>query len=223
MSCKRWEQSIFLHAHGQLTGPKRVLVESHIQSCGTCRTRWARWVVERDQLRRNLAPLPQAGWEMHRSVDSVGARIRAEGRTGTPSGTPRQAAAAGPRRGLVLVCAAILLGVALSAAAALWDPLMGERGLLTFGKSQDAGIARPLGILCPPGGPLTGPRVPHAPRAPRAPGLGIPMVPRGTVGPPPAAPTPNPGGPCPGRPDCPENGLLSPGTSPGRTPAGGLR
>jgi anti-sigma factor RsiW len=118
MSCPRLEQSVFLHAHGQLPGIRGWMVESHLQRCTVCRARWAQWTVERDQFRRALAPMPADPVGFTGLTAAVGARIRAE--RAVPVETP-----APPRPAPAMVAFALTtvsLAVGISAFAAFWQP-----------------------------------------------------------------------------------------------------
>lgn len=123
MSCPRLEQSVFLHAHGQLQGIQSWLVESHLQRCSVCRAQWAQWTVERDQLRRAFSPMPADPVGLTGLSAAVGARIRTE--RAMPGEEP---ARVHPRRSspsLVAVALAVaLLAVAISALAAFWQPVV---------------------------------------------------------------------------------------------------
>jgi anti-sigma factor RsiW len=122
MSCPRLEQSVFLHAHGQLDGAKGWLVETHLQHCAMCRARWAQWTVERDQLRRAFAPLPADPAGLTGLTVAVGARIRTE--RAFPEDLPSPAR---PRFSLGLAGVALavaLLAVGISALAAYWQPVV---------------------------------------------------------------------------------------------------
>lgn len=117
MSCPRLEQSVFLHAHGQLPGIRGWLVESHLQRCTVCRARWAQWTVERDQLRRALAPMPAAPVGLTGLTAAVGARIRTE------RPLPEETRPARPTPVAVAFALTVTsLAVGISALAAFWQP-----------------------------------------------------------------------------------------------------
>lgn len=127
MTCSRHEHSLFLHAHGQLSGMKRWFLESHLQSCDMCRARWARCVVEKDALRRALAPVYELDSPARSLMDDVSSRIRVERQD--PGFAPLAALALGggrlssaphPRRALLMAVAVAALAIALSALAAYW-------------------------------------------------------------------------------------------------------
>jgi anti-sigma factor RsiW len=123
MSCPRLEQSVFLHAHGQLNGVQSWLVESHLQHCTVCRARWAQWTVERDRLRRAFAPLPADPVGLTGLSAAVGARIRTE--RAFPEETSSRPRRPGLSRAPVAVALAVtLLAVAISALAAFWQPVV---------------------------------------------------------------------------------------------------
>jgi len=116
------EMSLFLYAHGQLHGPRRLLVESHLETCDTCRARWARWVVEKDALRRSFSPMPVLDAPSQRLMDAVAASVRTERsvaeRVDCVSGhgvTPRRYAGA-------LALAAVLVVAGLAGAVGVWKP-----------------------------------------------------------------------------------------------------
>ncbi len=77
-SCERREPDVLLHAHGHLTGIRRVMLEDHLRSCHRCRARWARWSVERIALRRQLGPAPRLGNETSPLLSAVACRVRRE-------------------------------------------------------------------------------------------------------------------------------------------------
>ncbi len=147
MTCTRWEHNVFLLSHGQMGGLKRIATESHLQTCPSCRARWARWVVERDSLRKGLAPLPQAGWEENRLLDAVGARIRTEVREGAHRRAGRPAGLGRDRRVRVGLLAAVcvLFGMGISALAANWAPLFGRPTEYVSG-APGHGMAGPVGL-----------------------------------------------------------------------------
>ena len=46
MSCGRYEQSLFLYAHGQLDGQARRQLELHLRECEACCLQWRQWIGE---------------------------------------------------------------------------------------------------------------------------------------------------------------------------------
>lgn len=122
MSCPRLEQSVFLHAHGQLNGVQSWLVEAHLQQCPVCRARWAQWTVERDRLRRAFSPLPADPVGLTGLSAAVGARIRTERALpeDTAGRTPQPALS---RTTVAVSLAVALLAIGISALAAFWQPV----------------------------------------------------------------------------------------------------
>ena len=120
MSCHRHEPSLFLLAHGQLTGIQRWYLESHLRRCPACREQWAQWVVEKDRLRRAFSPMPVQAAQPGDLMVSVGARIRGEARPqllDKPEPVPYT-----PRRWAVLAVAAATLALAVAAMASYLAP-----------------------------------------------------------------------------------------------------
>lgn len=141
MKCTRYEPSLLLHAHGQLSGVERLWIEAHLQGCPPCRIKWARFAAEKERLRQHLHPVPA---ENGRLVELVGARIRREGRALAPA----RGSGGNPGQVLALAILAALLAVALSALAAFWGPLA----------RSNAGVVRidtpPAGEGCAPAHPV---------------------------------------------------------------------
>jgi anti-sigma factor RsiW len=124
MTCGRHEPMLLLHAHGQLQGYRRRWLDAHLHECSVCRGRWARWVVERDVLRRSLSAEPDIDRGATRLMDAVASRIRSE--------SPRSENYIPQRRPLAWLhellplagTAAVILSVSalVSAMAAFWEP-----------------------------------------------------------------------------------------------------
>lgn len=174
MKCSRHEMSVFLHAHGQLQGIRRLLLESHLENCDTCRARWARWAVEKDKLRRALAPLPILDRRGRVMMDGVGAGIRLE----RPA---RGEAAAGQtiKRRLVLVVLAAALALCASALAAYWQPVACHLGgAITAPPNPEASRPDPSCVTCHPSQSAHHPGTPGA-----APKLASPQKPPSVVKP----------------------------------------
>lgn len=153
MSCARYETSIFLHAHNQLSGVRRWLAESHIHSCPVCRARWAQWSVERDRLRRAFSPLPPDPTHLGGVTASVAARIRVE--RPTVVAAPRTSAAGrGVNTQKVVVALAVvaILAAGISAFASFW-----EAPAPTCTISPAPRGADPYGPTCPGSPPATVP------------------------------------------------------------------
>lgn len=136
MICHRCERALFMHAHGELGGVERFLLQCHLEGCDECRARWAKAVVEKDQLRRALSPMPTLDPEGERRLRIIGARIRAEQRllvvpAPAPASAPAASSTGGRGRRLAgMVLAAALLAIALTAMAASWGPsLLGIQGV----------------------------------------------------------------------------------------------
>ena len=148
MTCSRHEHSLFLHAHGQLGGVRRWLLESHLQNCDTCRARWARCVVEKDALRRALAPMPELDSPARSLMDTVSSRIRVERRepgialsSTLALGGARRSSASPPRRVLATAVAVAALAIAIAALAA-YSPIGGWGGAAESFDNPD--IASPV-------------------------------------------------------------------------------
>ena len=155
MSCSRYETSIFLHAHHQLTGVRRWLAESHLHACPVCRARWAQWSVERDQLRRAFSPLPPDPAHLGGVTASVAARIRVERPTPAAAPTPRAARSGAPTQKLAVALAVLaLLAAGISAFASFWQPPPAPCPTDQLGSHAPRG-ADPTGTAnatCPPAG-----------------------------------------------------------------------
>jgi anti-sigma factor RsiW len=139
MMCQRREPAVFLHAHGQLNGLSRLLVERHLETCDSCRAKWARWVTEKDGLRRALAPPPLDYGDTQRMVELVGDQIRMDSRTpGSPA--PAKATPRPKRRMAELAVVAAILALTVSAMAAFWSP----GGIFSSGSIEpDCNLAMP--------------------------------------------------------------------------------
>ena len=149
MSCSRYETSIFLHAHNQLTGARRWLAESHLHACPVCRARWAQWSVERDQLRRAFSPLPPDPAHLGGVTASVAARIRVERPTPAAAPTPRAARSGAPTQKLAVALAVLaLLAAGISAFASFWQPPPAACPTNQLG-SHAPQSANPLDATCP--------------------------------------------------------------------------
>jgi len=122
MTCSQLDLSLLLHAHEQPGGAPKLFLEAHLKRCPHCRERWARWTLERNAMRHALAPLGEDAGAAERLRTAVAIRIRTEPREAPlalspPSGRGRSRAGRG-----VLLLAAMLLAIAVSALAAFWDP-----------------------------------------------------------------------------------------------------
>jgi anti-sigma factor RsiW len=149
MSCTRHEFALFLYTHGQSRGLAQFMLQNHLTSCESCRARWARWSVERDRLRRAVAPLPVVDHGAQSLLDTVAARIRAERQL---SPEPPAGAAGGAqsrmRRMVLLGTIAAVLALAIGAMASFWEPAHEQcMRALGMGSSTD----RPVLPYCPPG------------------------------------------------------------------------
>jgi anti-sigma factor RsiW len=122
MSCSRYERTLFLHAHGQLSGPRRWIIESHLHACSICRSRWARWCVEKDHFSRAFTPLPTEQPGSGSLADLVAARIRAERTLSDVPAVPRSGPDLGARLMLSLITGAALLVLAVSALGSIRPP-----------------------------------------------------------------------------------------------------
>jgi anti-sigma factor RsiW len=155
MSCSHHETGVFLHAHNQLSGLRRWLVESHIHACPVCRARWAQWTVERDRLRRAFSPLPPDPSHLGGVTASVAARIRVE----RPSfeETPRAIGTGTPLRSLALVAVVVaILAAGISALAAYWPPPQQSCASMEAVGNQPSPAGANAPATCP-GVPLTVP------------------------------------------------------------------
>lgn len=56
MTCKPFQQSVFLHAHGQLGPVQSRLVERHLSGCPACREEWQKASREASELQSLLGP-----------------------------------------------------------------------------------------------------------------------------------------------------------------------
>lgn len=149
MSCRALEQSLLLHAHGQSTGMLGFWVDAHLRGCPSCREKWARWVLEKDAMRRALSPAPELDPTAERLMTAVAVRIRTEPRDKAPVEKRNTLAAyRKPARVLALTALIALLASAAAALAAL-QPLAGPN--LGFLPSA----WRPASEPCRP--PLIGP------------------------------------------------------------------
>ncbi len=149
MTCHLFERALFLHAHNELAGPARILVQSHLAGCDCCRARWASWVVEKDQLRRALAPDSVLDPEGERRLQVISARIRCERQPhGIVEGTNPARLYHGrpvPRRLAPLALAVALLVVGVTALAAAWGPALAS----VLGMRSTPPAPCPPAILCP--------------------------------------------------------------------------
>ncbi len=147
MKCRHWQQTLFLHAHGQLGGFPRLLVDSHLQGCDNCRAQWARWVVERERLQRALQPAPGSDREASASIQQVAAAIRAEAMVNpaSPKVSPRGAPdSARGRQRVTLILGAALAALAFAATASVVEPGLRQAGILP--RSKFSGVSSPFGI-----------------------------------------------------------------------------
>lgn len=120
MGCSRHQVGLFLHAHGQLTGVRRWFVESHLRGCSVCRSRWARWAVEKDNLRRAFFPLAPGVAGETGMAEAVAARIRAE-RALRPPASSRLHSPVTLSARLALAVVAAVLALGMTAFAAYWQ------------------------------------------------------------------------------------------------------
>lgn len=115
MSCGRYQQSLFLHAHGQLDGTDRRQLDRHLRECDACRARWRQWAGETSAWRQALAG-PGA-----RDPGEAAIRQAIAGRVRQLPRTPPAPALALPRlqpRARFVLLAAALLALLLVALAA---------------------------------------------------------------------------------------------------------
>jgi len=122
MNCTRLKESLFLHAHEELGGVPRFLVEHHLKHCPACRAKWSQWNQERSQWRRALAAEVELNGSAGRVRDAVASRIRAEPRARAqtrlrPAGRPLA------YRRTALVLLALLLALTTSTFAAFGPSL----------------------------------------------------------------------------------------------------
>jgi anti-sigma factor RsiW len=171
MSCSRHETGLFLHAHNQLGGVRRWVVESHIHACPVCRARWAQWTVERDRLRRAFSPMPPDPYQGGGVSASVAARIRVErpavAEAGTGLATPLS-----PRAVLLVAAVIAMLAVGVSALAAYWRPAPPPCPMMSAPGNHPAGgggngPACELHPVAPILTPAASPALPAAPLARR--------------------------------------------------------
>jgi anti-sigma factor RsiW len=181
MNCARGENAVFLHAHGQLQGFRRLLVETHLERCDTCRAKWARWVVEKDALRRSFSPMPIIDSPAQRLMDMVGVRIRSE-RPDHPPGrhAPAAWALAPAHRTLALAGVVLVLAATVSALAAFWQPSPpcpesngAGAPVLPVANGQCTGCHATLPANHPPLSPTALPAAPSCPQ-PASPGTAQP-------------------------------------------------
>lgn len=147
MKCRHWQQTLFLHAHGQLGGFPRLLVDSHLQGCDNCRAQWARWVVERERLQRALQPAPGSDREASASIQQVAAAIRAEAMVNPAS--PKVAPRGAPdsvrgRQRVTLILGVALVALAFAATASVVEPGLRRAGILP--RSKFSAVSSPFGI-----------------------------------------------------------------------------
>src|SRR5437773_8728698 len=124
MNCTRLKESLFLHAHEELVGVPRLLVEQHLKRCPACRAKWSQWNQERSQWRRALAAEVELNGSAGRVRDAVASRIRAEPRARVQAGMPPAGRQLAHRRA-ALALLALLLALMTSAFAA-FGPSIGR-------------------------------------------------------------------------------------------------
>src|ERR1051325_3232033 len=84
MICYRIKESVFLHAHGQLNGLPRVLVEYHLSRCPGCRAQSESWAAERTCWREALTSHPGLNGSADAARRTVAERIRSEAQGPAP-------------------------------------------------------------------------------------------------------------------------------------------
>ena len=119
MSCRALEQVLLLRAHGQLGGVRRVWLDSHLRHCPACRELWARYVLEKDAMRRALTPPAEVDASAERLMTAVAVRIRTEPRETLPSTAASFSFPRKPSRLLALGVLVLLLACGAAALAAL--------------------------------------------------------------------------------------------------------
>jgi predicted anti-sigma-YlaC factor YlaD len=111
MICIQIKESVFLHAHGQLHGLPRVMVEYHLSRCPACRARAEGWATEEAQWRAVFQAEPGLNGSAASMRRAVSERIRAD--HPRPRTAPRP-----PMRRAMLALTAAALALTLSALAA---------------------------------------------------------------------------------------------------------
>jgi anti-sigma factor RsiW len=151
MNCTRLKESLFLHAHEELGGVPRLLVEHHLRRCPACRAKWSQWNQERSQWRRALAAEVELNGSAGRVRDAVASRIRAEPRE-RPQAAARRTGRQVAQRRAALVLLALLLALMTSAFAA-FGPSLGRSVHRLWIKVHPPSCDQPLPVnQTPPGG-----------------------------------------------------------------------
>jgi anti-sigma factor RsiW len=161
MSCGRYEQSLFLHAHGQLEGPSRRQLERHLRDCEACRRQWREWAGEAGDWRQALAVSDGRDPGEAALRQAIASRVRALPRT-PPAATLAQPWLQ-PRARFALVAAALL--------ALLLIALAAYRGATRRSDRFRAGLRPGAGrtVVPPSNTPANCPIPPPEPQTPPAP------------------------------------------------------
>ena len=114
MICFRIKESVFMHAHGELHGLPRVMVEYHLSRCPACRAQHDNWAAEGTQWRSALAMQPGLNGSAASVRQAIAQRIRSGGSGSAPA--PRSVSV--PSRKLTLILIGAALALAISAFAA---------------------------------------------------------------------------------------------------------
>jgi anti-sigma factor RsiW len=164
MICFRIKESVFMHAHGELRGLPRVMVEYHLSRCPACRAQHHHWAAEGAQWRAALVAQPGLNGSAASVRQAISQRIRSDNSRSAP--TPRALSA--PSRKLTLIVIGALLALAISAFAA-FGPSIVHRIERMWSKTTSTpvdcnSINAPL--RTPPGGnvPASGVDPPSGPR-----------------------------------------------------------
>jgi anti-sigma factor RsiW len=117
MTCFHLRKSLFLHAHQQLGGVPRLVVQHHLTRCAECRAEWQQWSEERCQWRRALVEEVYLNGSAGRLQAAVAQRIRLE-----PRGAVAAAPRALPRRRVSALAIVALVLALLATAVAAFGP-----------------------------------------------------------------------------------------------------
>jgi anti-sigma factor RsiW len=117
MKCSRMEKQVMLHAHGELSGISRLVVERHLGRCEACRQSWKRWGAQKDRLSGVLGPLPGRENRLPEIAGGVGRRILR-----VPQSVPRSSPFGGWGGALKLLVIVGGIAAGLSLGASLRPP-----------------------------------------------------------------------------------------------------